>query len=287
MARAARPRDALSDEWSNPRQPPKTVATLPAEISDVIAAPDGKRVAVFQIRRANDKLATSADRIWLVLWDRAASAHHELVADAESPFAAQWSPDGQSLAVALHLKLDAKTASIVRVYDAQTRRAIASTDPGLDVNIHGWSGRELLLVHSEHLKEPPVHDLYTWTPGSDPPKRASTPPPILSPDGRYAVSIDGDTLRVRDTTSPDAERTFRATQPDDKLALENLEVPPTFLGPHGLLFAAEETFVLNLATLKLQRAFPRDDLSENSVSPDGRRMVLENRDEELFFAELE
>jgi hypothetical protein len=272
--------------FTDPNEEPEVLAKLDAEVFDVLPAPRGGLVALTLIETKSPGSYASDDPEWVVLWDAKTRAIRQVVSRKVGGTAGGWSPDAKQLVIVQRTK-QRPLHNLVRVYDVAATELGPGTDPAFDVRFAAWQANGILLHHPDWATDDHADEhFYLWQGSQTPPKMVPRPTPSsTSPDGRFQVVVGRDSISVLQKTA--ATKWYRPKREEDRDALALLrEQPPVFIGAHAISFPAEEPFVLDLESLRLQRLSPRQDLTPEVVSADGRRIVLRGPHGETFHAEV-
>lgn len=119
-----------------------------------------------------------------------------------------------------------------------------------------------------------IHRDYLWRGADAPPVAQTDSPWYTSPDGRFSVRVAGGSLAVASKGGGDA-REFRARTEADRSAIADLGFGwVKFVGAHSLVFLSDETYVLDLETLKLRTLCLRKGSTFHESTTDGSRALF-------------
>ncbi|MBI3726444.1 hypothetical protein HY251_21180 [bacterium] len=188
-----------------------------------------------------------------------------------------WSPKGDLLA----LQDRVARKNVARVYDARSQKLAASTDASKNFKLLSWTGGGVVLERTLSDSTQETVHRYLWSPGRGDPKLSSANAGVRSPDGKFRLRSVENALEIE---SDEGLARFEPTNASDRRALGELgpdSLP--WIGGHGLVLAAEETVVLDLATAKLSYLLPPGFRFE-SASADGRNILARDAEGRLVWA---
>jgi hypothetical protein len=158
------------------------------------------------------------------------------------------------------------------VIDVATGAPVAQTAHALDVTPFSWSAAGLILTSFELNGNGIAHHYFVWDASPAAPQPSQEAAGMVSPDGRYHLQVEGNTLRVTDANG---SRAFDGTSAGDQHAIELVaEGLPTFIGAHTLLLRAEEMLALDLETLETRRLLNDRQARLVRTSTDGARAIV-------------
>lgn len=254
---------------------PDPVATFESEIDDIAPAPEGPHSAITITRRTDPSAYSSADPRWVLIWNRETGAKREIADDEDRPFSVRWSPDGRKLALTTARGERGSARGVVRVVDASSGQVVAETDPALDVSLVRWQDQGLLLSKGPSaLLGGSGRKDFRWQGGNDTPVELAASPTFTPRGGRVTVSVTDGVLWVAPKAGAAAKRFAGKTRADSDAILDLADGRLDFVGSRWLVLRSDETYVLDLETLKLRPLCLRKGVSFRESSPDGSRLLF-------------
>lgn len=211
----------------------------------------------------------------MLIWNRETGAKREIADDEDRPFSVRWSPDGRKLALTTARGERGSARGVVRVVDASSGQVVAETDPALDVSLVRWQDQGLLLSKGPSaLLGGSGRKDFRWQGGNDTPVELAASPTFTPRGGRVTVSVTDGVLWVAPKAGAAAKRFAGRTRADSDAILDLADGRLDFVGSRWLVLRSDETYVLDLETLKLRPLCLRKGVSFRESSPDGSRLLF-------------
>jgi hypothetical protein len=261
--------------WTDLRQSPRTLWRFRAFPAELKPSPDGRILALTLFHWGDDGSCSGKDGSVLLVPLEPSGGRGEVLplAGSSEGFALglnglTWSPTGHLLAIR---GVDHRRApphnEVIRLYDVASRELIA---------VH-WQPSDQGRTSSRGSIPSSGPELPAWAVRASFPYRGLAYGAGRSPDGRFQIQLEGETLVVTDRQGLRRELALDGDR--EREALKGLELHVDWVGGSSLHLNGDEHYVVDLETLKLRYYLPSLPLGASwwSESPDQRLVLIQHR----------